>query len=229
MEAIILAGGLGTRLASRLLDVPKAMAPIAGRPFLQILLEQLHRSGCSRVLLSVGHLHQVIEGYFRSSFRGMGLVYSIEKAALGTGGAIRSTMALIQEDVVLVLNGDTYLETNYAQMVQFHRANQSAMTMAIAYQADIARYGGIVVDRGRVVGFEEKECSGPGWINAGAYVLNKNLIWPPDVKERFSFESDFLMPQIAQIEPAAFKVEGLFIDIGIPADYDRAQAELALL
>jgi D-glycero-alpha-D-manno-heptose 1-phosphate guanylyltransferase len=227
MEAIILAGGLGTRLASRLSGVPKPMAPIAGRPFLQILLNQLKEAGCTRVLLSVGHLHAVIRDYFGQSNGGMRIDYAIEEMPLGTGGAIRNALALAREDAVLVLNGDTFLEADYAAMMRFHRAEDAAMTMAVAWQDDVARYGGVVVSDRRVVGFQEKGRSGGGWINAGAYVLNRDFEWPANLEGSFSFEKQFLDARVSELRPAAFIVSGYFLDIGVPEDFDRAQTELA--
>lgn len=229
MEAIVLAGGLGTRLAGRLNGVPKPMAPIAGRPFLEILLSQLERAECSRVLLSVGHLHKVIQDHFGSAFHGMGIDYVVENAPLGTGGAIRTALAQASEESVLVLNGDTFLQSDYADMMRFHAAQTSSMTMAIAHQADITRYGAVVVRGGRIVGFKEKGTPGPGWINAGSYVLNRNLPWPAALPEKFSFETDFLAPAIGRIAPAAYQVDGFFLDIGVPEDLERAQTALAVL
>ena len=227
MEAIVLAGGLGTRLAARLSGVPKPMAPVAGRPFLEILLNQVARAGCGRVLLSVGHLRTVIQDYFGASFRGMRVDYAVEEAPLGTGGAIRLALAQTTGDFTLVLNGDTFLEADYAAMMRFHAAASVTLTMAVARQAEVARYGGVVVSAGRVVSFEEKGRTGPGWINAGAYVLRKDLAWPPNLPEKFSFERDFLAPEIGRILPAAYEVEGFFLDIGVPEDLDRAPTELA--
>src|ERR1022692_2832888 len=129
MEAIVLAGGLGTRLASKLDGIPKVMAPVAGRPFLEILLNQLKRDGCTRALLSVGHLHTVIQNHFGESFRGMPLDYVIEDVPLGTGGAIRKTLSQALEENVLVLNGDTFLQADYAAMMRFHVAEQAPLTM----------------------------------------------------------------------------------------------------
>jgi D-glycero-alpha-D-manno-heptose 1-phosphate guanylyltransferase len=231
MEAIVLAGGLGTRLAGRLKGVPKPMAPIAGRPFLEILLSQLVRAGCTRVLLSVGHLHAAIQNYFGSSFRGVRIEYVVEDVPLGTGGAIRMALAQAREESVLVLNGDTFLQADYADMMRFHSAESTVMTMAIAHQTDVARYGAVVVRDGRVVGFEEKgaqgsDNGGPGWINAGAYALNRNLPWPSELHEKFSFETDFLAPEIDCIAAAAYEVDGFFLDIGVPEDLDRAQTAL---
>jgi D-glycero-alpha-D-manno-heptose 1-phosphate guanylyltransferase len=227
MEAMVLAGGLGTRLAAKLRGLPKAMAPVAGRPFLEILLDQLRRAGCTRVLLSVGHLHQAIQEHFGASFRGLRLDYSIEDVPLGTGGAIRRTLAQATEEHVLILNGDTFLQADYAAMMKFHAAEGVALTMAITRQPDIARYGGVLVEGKRIVGFQEKGRSGPGWINAGAYVLNRNLQWPQSLPEKFSFETDFLMPETARLAPAAYAVDGFFLDIGVPEDLERAQTELA--
>ncbi len=227
MEAIVLAGGLGTRLASRLEGVPKSMAPVAGRPFLEILLAQLCGAGCSRVLLSVGHLHTVIRDHFGASFRGLRVDYVIENAPLGTGGAIRLALAEAREDSVLALNGDTFLDADYADMLRFHSEERAAVTIAVVHQPDVARYGGVAVENKRIVAFEEKGRSGPGWISAGAYVLNRNLEWPPSLRERFSIEKDFFAPEIGRLAPAAYKVNGYFLDIGIPEDLDRAQTELA--
>lgn len=226
MEAIVLAGGFGTRLSGRLVGVPKPMAPVAGRPFLEILLAQLARSGCTRVILSVGHLHESIENHFGSAWRGMALEYEIETAPLGTGGAIRAALARAGEANVLVLNGDTFLQIDYAAMIEFHAQQRALLTMAISAQPDVARYGGVILDAGRVIGFEEKGRSGPGWINAGVYVLRADLNWPRHLHQKFSFETDYLAPEISRLSPAAYKAEGFFLDIGIPADLDRAQSEL---
>jgi D-glycero-alpha-D-manno-heptose 1-phosphate guanylyltransferase len=226
MEAIVLAGGLGTRLASKLSGIPKVLAPIAGRPFLEILLNQLQRAGCTRVLLSVGHLHDVIQDRLGASFHGLLLDYVIESAPLGTGGAIRMALHAAMEPSVLTLNGDTFLDADYAAMMRFHQAQGAGMTIAITRQANIARYGGVLVERNRIVGFEEKGRSGPGWINAGAYVLSKEMQWPPTLPENFSFEVDFLAPEIIRLAPAAYQVDGFFLDIGVPEDLARAQRDL---
>ena len=226
MEAIVLAGGLGTRLANRLGGLPKPMAPIAGRPFLEILLGGLQLAGCSRVLLSVGFRREAIQNHFGSSFRGMSVDYVIEETPLGTGGAIRKALVFARENTVLVLNGDTFLDIDYAALLNFHAAEQPPLTMAVTHQANIARYGGVLVEGGRIVGFEEKGSAGPGWINAGVSVIEKSLAWPAFLQEKFSFETDFLMPEAARLKGAAFPVDGLFLDIGVPEDLDRAQAEL---
>jgi D-glycero-alpha-D-manno-heptose 1-phosphate guanylyltransferase len=227
MEAIVLAGGLGTRLASRLHGLPKPMAPVAGRPFLEILLTQLRRSGCTRVLLSVGHKHSVIQDHFGASFHGLEIDYAVESVPLGTGGAIRLALAKAREESVLVLNGDTFLDADYAAMLGFHAVQGAAVTLAVVHRDDVSRYGSVTIEGHRITGFQEKGSSGPGWISAGTYALSRNLAWPPALPEKFSVEQDFFVPEVARLRPAAFKVDGFFLDIGIPEDLDRAQAELA--
>ncbi|HKN21909.1 MAG TPA: nucleotidyltransferase family protein [Terracidiphilus sp.] len=227
MEAIVLAGGLGTRLASRLQGLPKPMAPIAGRPFLEILLNQLRRSGCTRVLLSVGHQHSVIQDHFGASFHGVSLHYVVESVPLGTGGAIRFALAQAREESLLVLNGDTFLNADYAAMLRFHALEGAAVTLAVVHRDDVSRYGSVTIEGQRITGFEEKGRSGSGWISAGTYVLARNLAWPPALPEKFSIERDFFVPEVTRLRPAALKVDGFFLDIGIPEDLDRAQTELA--
>jgi D-glycero-alpha-D-manno-heptose 1-phosphate guanylyltransferase len=214
-------------LAAKLNGVPKAMAPVAGRPFLEILLNQLKRAGCTRAVLSVGHLHAVIQSHFGESFNGMRVEYAIEDVPLGTGGAIRAALGHITEKSVLVLNGDTFLDAAYADLMRFHEAEGAGLTMAITHRADVARYGGVIVSGGRITGFEEKGRIGEGWINAGAYAMEKDLRWPEALAEKFSFETDFLATEIGRIAPAAYEVDGFFLDIGVPEDLDRAQRELA--
>jgi D-glycero-alpha-D-manno-heptose 1-phosphate guanylyltransferase len=230
MEAIILAGGMGTRLAARLDGVPKPMAPVAGRPFLEILLSQLGRAGCTRVILSVGHLHEVIEHHFGVHFRGIRIDYAIEQTPLGTGGAIRAALGHAREKSILVLNGDTFLDVDYTGMLHFHEQQTAPLTIAVTHCANVARYGGVAVsgtgEKKRITGFEEKGRAGAGWINAGVYAINKNLEWPSRLGEKFSFETDFLAPEIATLAPVAYPVDGFFLDIGIPEDLDRAQTEL---
>ena len=237
MDAIVLAGGLGTRLGSRLQGLPKPMAPVAGRPFLEILLTQLRSSGCTRVLLSVGHQHAVIQEHFGAAFDGLAIDYVIESVPLGTGGAIRLARSQAREESVLVLNGDTFLDADYADLLRYHACEGAAITLAVVHRDDVSRYGSVTIEGKRVVGFEEKGSSGPGqtragpidshWISAGTYVLGRNLAWPPALPEKFSIERDFFVPEVARLRPAAYKVGGFFLDIGIPEDYDRAQSELA--
>lgn len=226
MEAIILAGGLGTRLGSRLADLPKAMAPVAGRPFLALLLDRLIAAGCERAILAVGYRRDAITGYFQQSYRGLPLIYAIEEQPLGTGGAIRLSLEQATDSSALVLNGDTFLDFDPQEICAHHRSAKRSMTMAVTQVADTSRYGGVLLQDGLVTGFTEKGQQGPGWINAGVYVLDRTFAWPHDLPAQFSFEKDVLGPLIETVQPAAFQCRGYFLDIGVPEDLDRAQIEL---
>ena len=227
MEAIILAGGLGTRLRSQLKQLPKSMAPVGGRPFLGILMDQLIGAGCERIILSVGYLRDIIIAAFSDNYRGIPLSYSTEEEPLGTGGAIRLALRQATEKSVLVLNGDTYLNADYRAALAYHAAAGGVITMAVTPVENTARYGGVVVEGDRITGFVEKGRTGPGWINAGAYVLSQDFPWRAELPERFSFENDIIAPELNELRPAAFRCRGYFLDIGVPEDLERAQTELA--
>jgi D-glycero-alpha-D-manno-heptose 1-phosphate guanylyltransferase len=227
MEAIVLAGGLGTRLRSKVPDLPKSMAQVAGRPFLEILLERLISQGCNRFILSVGYLRHKIIDAFGNNYKGIPLSYAIEESPLGTGGAIRLALEQVTEPSALVLNGDTYLEADFAAMLSLHVSAGRPMTMAVTQVGDVARYGGVTMNQGDVTGFIEKGQSKAGWINAGVYALERNFPWPEHLVAPFSFETDVLVPRVNQLQPVSFPCNGRFLDIGVPEDLDRAQVELS--
>jgi len=226
LEAIILAGGFGTRLQSRLDGIPKPMVQVAGQPFLQILVDRLVDAGFGRVILSVGHLASVIQDHFGVSWRGVPVDYVVEDAPLGTGGAIRKSMERVSEPEAFVLNGDTWLEVDYARMNELHERSHARITLALSRVADMARFGGVELRDQKVVSFIEKGQTGPGFINGGVYVLAKDFPWPVNLPERFSFETDILLPLLPSLNHAVYVSSGRFIDIGVPEDLDRAQAEL---
>jgi D-glycero-alpha-D-manno-heptose 1-phosphate guanylyltransferase len=229
-EAVILAGGFGTRLRAVVSDVPKPMAPIGDQPFLALLMAHLARNGFGRVVLSVGYLADAIVAHFGASWRGMVLDYAREDVPLGTGGAIRAALARCTADHVHVFNGDTYLGLDCAVTEALWEARRTPIIVAREVP-DTARYGRLEVDpAGRVAGFLEKAASGgPGWINAGCYVLPRAIAdeFPPD--DPFSFETDYLRHAVARRPILACPTEADFIDIGTPEDYARAQALLASL
>jgi D-glycero-alpha-D-manno-heptose 1-phosphate guanylyltransferase len=226
MEAMILAGGRGTRLGDRLGGMPKPMALVGGRPFLEILLRRLSSADCNRIILSVGYRHDAIEAHFGRQFGNMQIDYVVEAEPLGTGGAIRRALLSANESEVMVLNGDTFLEIDYQVFLRAHLGWRSPLTVAAVEQQDTSRFGALVLADNRVVSILEKGGSGPGWINGGVYLLNSALKWPSHLPENFSFETDFLMKQVAVLRPFAFQCSGYFLDIGVPEDLDRAQHEL---
>lgn len=226
MQAVILAGGMGTRLKSVVSDLPKPMAPVAGRPFLGYLLALLERQGITEVVLSVGHLRERIIDALGDRHGGVRLRYAVEETPLGTGGALRAALNMVDVYPAFALNGDTFLELDYRAMEQAHRAAGAAFTIALRRMPDTGRYGRAKVERGRVIGFEAGGQGGPGSINAGVYLFADNPLRDPALPERFSFERDFLEPRIAALAPLAFETDDYFIDIGVPDDYARAQREL---
>lgn len=223
MEAIVLAGGRGTRLQSVLPPgVPKPLAKVAGRPFLWWLLRRLDAEGFHRVVLSVGWQAQMIVATIGDTFGTVEIVYSVEDAPLGTGGAIRLALRETRAADVIVLNGDTFLDVTYREMLDQHCSAGAQLTIACASVDDTSRYGRVVVEDSRVVGFEEKGRPGPGLINGGAYAVQRNILDSAPA-DPFSFESDFLTRNIASLRPLAHIAGTQFLDIGVPVDLARAQ------
>ena len=229
MKAIVLAGGLGTRLAHVTSDIPKPMAPIASRPFLEYLLDYLIEQGIEKTVLAVSYKWEVIQEYFGFEYRGMSLTYSVEDKPLGTGGAIRLAMESLADDDVVVLNGDTLFHVDLKGMANDHRSSGARLSMALKRVADSGRFGRVEVSAdGEVTNFQEKSTGGPGWINGGVYMLNSELFTDFPMPEIFSFEQDLVEPNIYRIQPRAFLSDAYFIDMGIPEDYERAQCEIGI-
>ena len=223
MQAIVLAGGLGTRLRGVVPDLPKPMAPVAGRPFLAWILSQLVAAGFERAVLAVGYRHEDIRDYFGHAFDSLALHYAVEDRPLGTGGALRLAAKELTSLPAFVLNGDTYLELDYRFMLDAHTEQAEQLSVAVCSVSDVARYGAIQLEDGHIRGFLEKGQTGPGFINAGTYLLSSAILKRIPLGEPFSFEQQLLVPLIGEIRPAAFRATGLFIDIGVPEDYARAQ------
>ena len=228
MEAIILAGGLGTRLKSEVSDVPKPMAPIGGRPFLEILLGTLQRKGFTRAIISVGHMHNVITEFFGDQFEGIELVYEIEDSPRGTGGAIASAISHVRNDHVYILNGDTFLDFDICTVERSWKENEVPIIVTKRVE-DATRYGALAIDGSRITGLGEKKVSGPAVINAGCYIVPPKIRDRFPVAARFSFENDFLSRDIKENVYMASLCLGEFIDIGVPEDFRRAQHALARL
>jgi D-glycero-alpha-D-manno-heptose 1-phosphate guanylyltransferase len=227
-EAIVLAGGFGTRLREVVADLPKPMAPIAGRPFLELVLRSLARKGFDRVILSVGFMAEKIMGHFGSQFDGLDLVYATEYQPLGTGGGVRLAMDAVRSDHCFVFNGDTYLDLEVDAVEQ--RWRSSGRSLIVGREVtDTARYGRLLVEGERVMGFTEKGVSGPGLINAGCYVFRRDQLDRFPLNHAFSLEADYLVGAVAEGAFDVFVTHGQFIDIGVPEDYFRAQTELSSL
>lgn len=224
-EAIVLAGGLGTRLRGLIGDLPKPLAPVAGRPFLAWLLDALCAQRMRRIILATGYGADRVKAMFGARWQGVDLVYSREQEPRGTGGAIALAMRALKGDACFVLNGDTRVMLDYAA---FHRcvcASGARLGVAISRQPDVSRYGGVRIDRGRITGFNEKGGSGPGFINAGVYWTDRSLLPVPTAAIGSSFETDIVAPAVEREAVVAFARTSDFIDIGAPEDYKRAQTQ----
>ena len=221
-EAIILAGGRGTRLQGVVSGVPKPLAPVQGRPFLAWLLDLLARQGMRRVVLATGYKAEMVHAAIGEHWQGMRIDYAVESSPLGTGGAIAQALQRIEGEDAFVLNGDTYLELDYARFAAAMRAQHAALGMVLAQVPDVSRYGAVHRVDERVTGFSEKGGSGAGWINAGVYWLPRSLPLRA-VTHAFSFEDTVLRAAAAQGTLSAYTASAAFIDIGVPEDFQRAQ------
>lgn len=229
-EAIVLVGGLGTRLRPLVSDVPKPLAPVAGRPFLAWLLQRLAQHHIRRIILATGYMSEAVERAFGAEWQGISIMYSTENEPLGTGGAIARALGLLSGDDVHVLNGDTFLVYDPQSLENATKHAGAGMGMALACVPDVARYGAVALDGARVCRFLEKGEHGPGHINAGSYYLSSRAVADlarfRDITSAgaFSFESTVLDERVAAGDVLGFTETTGFIDIGVPEDYLKAQA-----
>lgn len=225
LEGIVLAGGFGTRLRQVVPNLPKPMAPIAGRPFLEIVLENLAQKGFGRVILSLGYMAEKIKVHFGTRFSGMQVTYVVEDHPLGTGGATRLAMSQSAQDHVFVFNGDTFLDLEVDAVER--RWQTTGHPIIVGRELDdVSRYGCLLTDNGRVIGFLEKGASGAGLVNAGCYVLNRGQLASFPLNTSFSLERDYLSDAVQETTFDFFLTSGRFIDIGVPEDYARAERDL---
>jgi D-glycero-alpha-D-manno-heptose 1-phosphate guanylyltransferase len=227
-EAIILAGGLGTRLQGVVKDLPKPMAPVNGRPFLTYILDYLIEYHYTRVVLSVGYLHEKIEEFFGTQYKSLEIDYAVETEPLGTGGGILFAFSKCVTDNVLVINGDTMFKVDLDEFEHFHQEKSSLLSIVLREVEDVARYGSVVIGgNGLITLFSEKLASiGRGFINGGIYLIDRKLFDKYPQPQKFSFEKDLMTKYYTQEMFYGMPSDGYFIDIGIPEDYARAQREL---
>jgi len=227
MQIIILAGGKGTRLWPITENIPKPMVKVAGQPFLNHLLRYYSKYNISKVCIAVGYKHDVIMNNFSNSYNQIPLVYSVEENALGTGGAVSQSLSLLDDDDIVVTNGDTFFSVDLNEMMAFHLCNQSDITIAVKPFKNYDRYGTVLIDtESKIIGFQEKMKMENGLINCGTYIVKRSVLQNLDLPLVFSFETDMLETNVSNINEYAFVSEGYFIDIGIPEDLERAQTEL---
>lgn len=231
MEAIVLAGGLGTRLHSVVSDVPKCLAPISGNPFLWYLCRYLKRYDVHHVVFSVGYLKEQVCQWVNAHKQSLpfDVSFAEESVPLGTGGAIKNSLNHIKSEEAVVLNGDTFFDVPLDAFFRNHKKVESHISIALKRMKNFDRYGTVEINEfnSKILKFSEKKYCEDGLINGGVYLISKNFILNQNLPAKFSFETEILQKYCGKTGCIyGFSYEGYFIDIGIPADYERAQHEL---
>lgn len=223
MQAILLAGGLGTRLKSVVSDRPKPMALIEGKPFMEYVIHELSRHGITDIIFAVGYKGSMVEEYFGDgSGFGVTVSYAYEETLLGTAGAIKNAARFMKEDQVFVLNADTFYQIDYSRLAKLKEERALDMVLVLRLVPDVSRYGQAVLEDGWLTGFNEKTNEAkPGTINGGIYLLTKDMI--DDIPEgKVSLENEMIPKWLEEGKKLGGIVnDGYFIDIGIPEDYFR--------
>lgn len=226
LQAIILAGGLGTRLQSVVTDLPKCLAPVAEKPFLHYVIQYLQKQGVNKFIFSLGYLSDAIESFLSENYPLLNYQLSIETTPLGTGGAIQLACKKADTENVLVLNGDTIFAVDINALLQLHSNKLAACTLALKPMKNFERYGVVTMDENNCIqSFEEKKFYSDGLINGGVYLLNKEKFLSNNFAEKFSFEKDYLEKMVTDKKFVGLHQDAYFIDIGIPEDFERAQVE----
>ncbi len=226
-EAIILAGGLGTRLKKEVPDLPKCMAPVAGRPFLFYVINHLRSQGIEKFIFSTGYMHEIIEEYLHTQFSTLNFECSVEKEPLGTGGAIQLALNKTTGQDIVIANGDTLYRVDLHKAFVFHAQHQAECTMLLKPMINFDRYGVVETNTENLVdSFKEKQHYLKGNINGGIYLLNKDRFLDEEFPSKFSFEKDWLEKFCRVRRIVGLVQDEYFIDIGIPEDYNRAKKEL---
>ncbi|MDD3011041.1 MAG: nucleotidyltransferase family protein [Bacteroidales bacterium] len=225
-EAVILAGGFGTRLQEVVRDVPKPMAPVHGRPFLEYQFDYLIGQGMEHVVLSLGYMAETVIAHFGPCYRSLRISYAIENHPLGTGGAIVLAAKQLHGDLFWVLNGDSLFEVDLVRMAEAWSCSGAEYCIALRNIPDVSRYGQVEMDdQGRICRFSEKGGGqNPGLINGGVYLMQRKRLFEVAPEGPFSIEKELFMTE-NRLFLLGYVCTKYFIDIGIPEDYQRAQHE----
>lgn len=220
MKTIILAGGMGTRLKDVVSDVPKPMAPVGGKPFLEYVISMLAAQDLRDIILSIGYRKDAIRSHFEDGAKWrVNIVYSEEETPLGTGGSVREALKIAGESHSLILNGDTFNQVDFGDMEKYHLSKKRLATIGLTGSDDTDRYGLVKInDTFDILEFCEKGDRHGGYINCGVYIMDKAVLDHMPPSGRFSLEND-LFPGLIPHGMSGFISGGFFVDIGIPPTY----------
>ena len=224
-EAIVLAGGMGTRLKEVVADLPKPMASINGKPFLEYLINYLAKNGITHVILSVGYKSELIKNHFGNQFNSVNISYATEETPLGTGGGILLALQQAKTNHVFIVNGDTLFNINLQKLANAHHQKNAVLSVALRRMDDGSRYGSVVIDeKDRIKAFKEKNAEAKNvLINGGTYLIEKSHFLETKFPDKFSFEKDYLEKYFNRNAFYGFEFDEYFIDIGLPSTYKQAQ------
>jgi D-glycero-alpha-D-manno-heptose 1-phosphate guanylyltransferase len=225
-EAIVLAGGLGTRLKPAVADLPKSLVPVGGRPFLAYLIDYAKKEGIEKFIFALGYKTEQIESFVKGYLPSDSYTFSVEDQPLGTGGAIFKACHHVSTPDAIVLNADTFFGVSFSNLTIIHELRKADCTLALKPMNALDRYGVVNIDRQVITGFSEKNYHGTGLINGGVYALSAVSFLQKTLPPVFSFEKDYLEKEYAGRQILGMVSDAYFIDIGIPEDYLRAQTEL---
>ncbi len=227
-EAIILAGGLGTRLRSAVPNLPKCMAPVNEKPFLTYVINHLKSEGITHFIFSLGYKSEAIIAFLEKDFPSLLFKTSVEEEPLGTGGAVKKALAIAKDKCVIITNGDTLYNIDAELLAGIHSISGACCTLSLKPMQNFDRYSVVEIDECSVIkSFKEKQFYKSGLINGGIYAIHRNKFLDENLPEKFSFEKDYLETFYKKRRMFGVVQDEYFIDIGIPEDYERAQTELA--
>lgn len=227
--AIVLAGGLGTRLASVSNGTPKVLMPINGKPFIEYVFDNLIEQGVTRAVVTASYRWELLHQTYGTQYKNLELLWSIEITPLGTGGAIKQAFDLHDIEEAVVVNADTIFKVDLSALEQLHRTNQAQITIAMRGVENVERYGEVTAVDNQLTAFNEKSRTGPGLINGGVYLIDSRFWKAHSFETAFSFERDCLQKYVGRDRFYGLVQDSYFIDIGIPEDLERAQNELKTL
>jgi D-glycero-alpha-D-manno-heptose 1-phosphate guanylyltransferase len=225
-EAIVLAGGRGTRLQTVVADLPKSLAPVTGKPFMAYLLDYAKKQGIKKFIFALGYKSEQIEAFVKQYLPEGSYIFSVEEEPLGTGGAIYKACKQVSTPHTIVLNADTFFGISFLNLSIIHELRKADCTMALKPMKSFERYGAVDIYKQVITGFSEKKHYASGLINGGIYALSAGAFLQKSFPPAFSFEKDYLEREVSGRKIMGMISDAYFIDIGIPEDYERAKSEL---